>query len=273
MPRKTSNWDMDLIKAGVADFTVEDRKISKHALARARERKIKLESLWKADTEGVGVTIGKTVVTAVRPERRPVTLRLSPGMKVDSSLFADPDLLERRNERERKRREDLDCLIATAEDRVECGNCAGLIIGRGGSNIKGLKARFAVLAEMAPGSDILLLKRTSHTKSDVHGAASEVRKLLAKHEKRTRAVAELMASADERIDCGCYAGLIVGKFGANLNRIRMNFRVKAEMLRGTNVLLLKRSPSNADSNVEGAASEVRRILASHSAKSAKDRRK
>jgi hypothetical protein len=57
----------DLVKGGAADFRMDDLRISKHAIRRARERHIPLEDLRRnhGNKAGYGVRIGKTIVTAL----------------------------------------------------------------------------------------------------------------------------------------------------------------------------------------------------------------
>jgi hypothetical protein len=57
----------DLVKGGLADFRIDDLRISKHARQRAKERGIPLEDLRRkhGNKAGYGVQIGKTIVTAL----------------------------------------------------------------------------------------------------------------------------------------------------------------------------------------------------------------
>ncbi len=57
----------DLVRAGLADFRMDDLRISKHAIRRAKERGIPLEDLRRkhGNQAGYGVQIGKTIVTAL----------------------------------------------------------------------------------------------------------------------------------------------------------------------------------------------------------------
>jgi hypothetical protein len=57
----------DLVRGGITDFRMDDLRISKHAIQRARERGIPLEDLRRkhGNKAGYGVQIGKTIVTAL----------------------------------------------------------------------------------------------------------------------------------------------------------------------------------------------------------------
>jgi len=57
----------DLVKGGLADFRMDDLRISKHAIQQAKKRGIPLEDLRRkhGNKAGYAVTVGKTVVTAL----------------------------------------------------------------------------------------------------------------------------------------------------------------------------------------------------------------
>lgn len=59
--------DLDLVRGGLADFRVDNLRISKHAIARARERHIPLEDLRRThgNEVGRGIQVGNTIVTAI----------------------------------------------------------------------------------------------------------------------------------------------------------------------------------------------------------------
>jgi hypothetical protein len=59
--------DLDLVRGGLADFRLDNLRISKHAIARARERHIPLEDLRRSHGHGVGrgIQVGNTIVTAI----------------------------------------------------------------------------------------------------------------------------------------------------------------------------------------------------------------
>lgn len=73
--------ELDLVRGGLRDFRLDNLRISRHALDRAKERHIPLEDLRRTHGEvGRGVQVGNTIVTALRhdmtgglPPRTPAT--------------------------------------------------------------------------------------------------------------------------------------------------------------------------------------------------------
>lgn len=59
--------ELDLVRGGLRDFRLDNLRISRHALERAKERHIPLEDLRRSHGEvGRGVQVGNTIVTALR---------------------------------------------------------------------------------------------------------------------------------------------------------------------------------------------------------------
>lgn len=59
--------ELDLIRGGLSDFRLDNLRISRHALDRARERHIPLEDLRRTHRNevGRGIQVGNTIVTAI----------------------------------------------------------------------------------------------------------------------------------------------------------------------------------------------------------------
>lgn len=74
--------ELDLVQAGLKDFRMDNLRISRHALQRARERHIPLEDLRRrhGNVSGFAVQQGNTIVTALTNQMRkppkPYALRL-----------------------------------------------------------------------------------------------------------------------------------------------------------------------------------------------------
>jgi len=67
--------ELDLIKAGLQDFRIDNLRVSRHAIERCRERHIPLEDLRRnsGNHAGYGVQRGNTIVTALSNSMKPQT--------------------------------------------------------------------------------------------------------------------------------------------------------------------------------------------------------
>ncbi len=81
----------DYVKGGLADFRMDDIRISKHAIQRARERGIPLEDLRRkrGNQAGYGVLKGKTIVTALT-NQMPSDIRPTKVKKEKESIISAP---------------------------------------------------------------------------------------------------------------------------------------------------------------------------------------
>lgn len=75
---------LELVKAGVEDFRVDNLRISHHALQRARERRIPLEDLrrLRGNKVGHGIQQGNTIVTAIRNDMAAIAPKTARKMEI-----------------------------------------------------------------------------------------------------------------------------------------------------------------------------------------------
>lgn len=71
MPHKTPNWRWEGLQGGKSDFKIDDLHVTKHAKIRAAERGLTFEEMRSPTWARV---VGKTLVTVVPKEQKPVTL-------------------------------------------------------------------------------------------------------------------------------------------------------------------------------------------------------
>ena len=78
------SWEM--VTAGVSDFCLDDVRLTRHALARARQRKVPLDNL-RGPLAYCGILLGKTIITVLPPVAKP---QLIPGRLFNMGHRYDP---------------------------------------------------------------------------------------------------------------------------------------------------------------------------------------
>ena len=250
-------------------FSLGNLHISAHAFERVRERGFSHSSLQRPADGGKPIIRGNTVVTVVPAVTKPSSLPArfvmglpdaKPGSRQEQrnrdtmrALLVDEGYKKRREEYSANRPSVglINCWLDGRElfGALDCEAVEGLVVGKGGSTINGMKSEFNVEITIFKNpkennhSFVYVRAKDDETAPSAEGALKALASLIDTGRKWEKRNAEAFDKKDSpkfetidewlggrellgALDCEAVEGLVVGKGGSTINGMKSEFNVE-----------------------------------------------